>query len=110
MLGDGISLNWCHRLETHIHPIEEIQMSSTVHAPKINTVRTLNDRNLMSLFVLAALIVTLVVSFTYAADRPAAESINYEAYMIHRQGEWLSVPIPVDNAEAYRIFRRGEVS
>jgi hypothetical protein len=85
-------------------------MSSTLQTPKINTIRILNESNLMSLFVLAALMVTLLAIFNYAVDRPAAKSINAEAYMIHRQGEWVSVPIPVNSAEAYQIFRRGEVT
>jgi hypothetical protein len=85
-------------------------MSSTAQTPKISTIRLLNDRNLMSLFILAALVVTLMVIFTSAVDRPAANSFNDQAYMIHRQGEWVSVPIPVDSAEAYRIYRQGEVT
>lgn len=83
-------------------------MSSTLQTPKINTIRLLNDRNLMSLFVLAALVVTLMLIFTYAADRPVANSINDQAYIIHRQGEWISVPIPVDMAEAYHIYHQSE--
>jgi hypothetical protein len=85
-------------------------MSSTVQTPKINTVRILSDRNLLSLFILAAFIVTLTAMFAYAVDRPAANLKNAEAYLIHRQGEWVSVPIPVDSAEAYRIYRQGEVT
>jgi hypothetical protein len=85
-------------------------MSSAVQTPKINTIRTLSDRNLISLFVLAAVLTTFTIVFAGAVDRQAAESTNAEAYMIHRQGEWVSVPIPVDSAEAYRIYRQGEVT
>jgi hypothetical protein len=85
-------------------------MSSTIQTPKISIIRLLNDRTLMSLFILAALVVTLMVIFTSAMERPTAISINDQAYMIHRQGEWVSVPIPVDSAEAYRIYRQGEVT
>ncbi|HEX9386279.1 MAG TPA: hypothetical protein VF918_08160 [Anaerolineales bacterium] len=83
-------------------------MSSTIQTPKISTIRLLNDRNLMGLFILAALVVTLMVIFTYAVDRPAVKSIYGEGYMIYRQSEWASVPIPVDMAEAYRIYRQSE--
>jgi hypothetical protein len=83
-------------------------MSSTLQTAKINTIRILNSRHLMSLFILAALMVTLVTIFNFAVDRPAAKSLNEEAYRIHRQGEWVSVPIRVDNAEAYRLHRQGE--
>jgi hypothetical protein len=85
-------------------------MSSILQTPKTSIIRLLNDRNLMSLFILAALVVTLMVIFTSAVDRPAANSINDQAYMIHRQGEWVSVPIPVDSAEAYRIYHQEEVT
>lgn len=83
-------------------------MSSTVQTPKINTIRILNNRNLMSLFVLAALVVTLMVIFTSVVDRPAAKSIYGEGYMIYRQSEWAWVLIPVDMAEAYRIYHQSE--
>jgi hypothetical protein len=83
-------------------------MSSTVQTPKINTVRTLCDRNLLSLFILAALVVTLTAIFAHTVDHQAANSINDQAYMIHRQGEWVSVPIPADMAEAYRIYHQSE--
>ena len=83
-------------------------MSSTVQTPKISTIRLLNDRTLMSLFILAALMVTLIVIFTSVVDRPAAKSIYGEGYMIYRQSEWAWVPIPVDMAEAYRIYHQSE--
>jgi hypothetical protein len=83
-------------------------MSSTLQTPKINTLRILSDRNWISLIVLAALMMTVLAVFVYAADRPIAKSISDQAYMIHRQGEWVSVPIPVDSAEAYLIHRQGE--
>jgi len=84
-------------------------MSTISQTPKINTARTLSIRN-ASLLVVAALIVAVVVFFTSVAGSPAAKPIDHSAYMLYRQGEWLSVPIPVNNAEAYQIFRSGEVA
>lgn len=84
-------------------------MSTISQAPKTNTARTLNIRNL-NLLVVAALIVAVVVFFTSVAGSPAAKPADHSAYMLYRQGEWLSVPITVSNAEAYQIFRRGEVA
>jgi hypothetical protein len=37
-----------------------------------------------------------------------ARHLNYRAYTLYRQGEWLSVP--AKHADAYQIFRRGEVA
>jgi len=85
-------------------------MSSVLQTPKIKTVRTLSNRNLNLLVVAALIVITLLVAFTSAVDFPAARAVDYNAYLIHRQGEWLSVPIRLSNAEAYQIFRRGEVA
>ena len=83
-------------------------MSTISQTPKVNTVRTLNLRN-MNLPIAAALI--LVVAAIFAVTlAPAAKPIDHSAYMLYRQGEWLSVPIRVSNAEAYQIFRQAEVS
>jgi hypothetical protein len=66
----------------------------------------LTDRNL--LIVLAALAALIVVLALALKTDPAATSFDYKAYMLHRQGEWVSVPVTY-SAEAYRIFRSGEV-
>jgi len=84
-------------------------MSTISQTPKVNTARSLNNRNL-NLFIVATLVVALVVIITGVAGSPAAKPIDHSAYMLYRQGEWLSIPIPVNNAEAYQIFRRGEVA
>lgn len=84
-------------------------MSTISQAPKTNTASTLNIRN-ASLLVVAALIVAVVVFFTSVAGSPTAAPVDNSAYLLYRQGEWLSVPIPVNNAEAYQIFRSGEVT
>jgi len=82
-------------------------MSSISVTPKIKTLSILNNRNVI-LIILAALVVTLMVIFTYAVDRPAVKSIYGEGYMIYRQSEWASVPIPVNMVEAYHIYRQSE--
>ena len=75
---------------------------------KINTLRTFTALHL-SLLIAAALIVTLIIAAAGALTSPSAKPIDYNAYMLYRQGEWISVPIRVSNAEAYQVFRRGEV-
>jgi hypothetical protein len=87
----------------------ENEMSTISQAPKINTARNLNNRNL-NLLVVAALVVTFVVIVTSIAGSPAAKPMDHGAYTLYRQGEWVSVPIRLSNAEAYQIFRRGEVA
>ena len=41
---------------------------------------------------------------------PIVSSISVNGLEPYRQSEWLSVPIRLSNAEAYQIFRRGEVA
>jgi hypothetical protein len=69
----------------------------------------MSNRRLMA-FVGSALVAILVAIGIAANASPAANAFDYNAYMLHRQGEWVSVPIPVDIAEAYRIYRQGEVT
>jgi len=82
-------------------------MSSISVTHKIKALSVLNNRNVI-LIALAALVTTLVAISAVSVLSPAAKAFDYNAYMLHRQGEWLSVPIPVNNAEAYQIFRLGE--
>ncbi len=84
-------------------------MSTISQTPKIKTVRILNNRNL-NLFIITALIVAFVAIFTGAVAFTTVKPIDHSAYMLYRQGEWLSVPVHVSNAEAYQIFHRGEVA
>ena len=81
-------------------------MSTISQTPKINTARNLNI-NIVNLFVIAALLVTFIAIFNAVAGSPAAKLADHTAYMLYRQGEWLSVPI--SNQAGYQIFRRGEV-
>ena len=83
-------------------------MSTISQAPKVNTARRLNIRNL-NLLIAAALVLAVAAIFASTAA-PAAQPVDRSAYMLYRQGEWLSVPIAVNNAEAYQVFRNGEVT
>ena len=83
-------------------------MSTISQTPKVNTARTLHIRP-VNLLIIAALVLGVVVIVANAST-PAARPIDNSAYMLYRQGEWLSVPIRLSNAEAYQIFRRGEVA
>jgi len=82
-------------------------MSTISQTPKVNAARTLNIRP-VNLLIVAALVLGVVAIFASTAS-PAAKPVDRSAYMLYRQGEWLSMPISVSNAEAYQIFRRGEV-
>jgi hypothetical protein len=82
-------------------------MSSISLARKVRPIDILNKRN-FNLFIFAALVTTLVAIAAASLASPARQSFDQAAYMLHRQGEWLSEP--VSNAEAYQIFRRGEVA
>ena len=81
-------------------------MSTISQTPKVNAARTLNIRP-VNLLIVAALVLGVVAIFASTAS-PAAKPVDRSAYMLYRQGEWLSVPISVSNAEAYQIFRLGE--
>ena len=82
-------------------------MSTISQAPKVSTVRMLNNPAL-KLLVAAAFIVTLIAIFASIGSFPAAKPMDHSAYMLYRQGEWASVPI--SNQTAYQIFRGGEVA
>lgn len=82
-------------------------MSTISVTQKSRTPNILNNRNNI-LIVLAALALTLVVIFAASLISPAAQSFDYNAYRLYRQGEWVSAP--VSNAQAYQMFRRGEVA
>ena len=80
-------------------------MSTILQTTKVNTPRTLNRRYL-NLLMAGVLIVTLAAIFTGMAGSPAAGPMDNSAYMIYRQGEWISVPIHVRSAEAYHLSER----
>jgi hypothetical protein len=98
-------------------------MSSISVTQKSKTISILDNRNI-GLIILAALVTMLMAVVAVSAASPATQPFDYNAYMLHRQGEWVSVPVssadayqifrsgevasPVNNAEAYRIFRQGE--
>jgi len=82
-------------------------MSTISQAPKVNPARTLHIRP-VNLLIIAALVLGVAVILVNASA-PVASPIDNSAYMLYRQGEWLSVPIRLSNAEAYQIFRLGEV-
>lgn len=82
-------------------------MSTISQTPKMSTTRTLKI-NSVNLFVVAALLVTIIAIFNAVAGSPAAKPTDNSAYMLYRKGEWLSVP--VSNQVAYQIFRRGEIA
>lgn len=82
-------------------------MSTISATQKSKTLSILDNRNL-SLIILTVLVTMLVAVVAVSAAAPAAKAFDYNAYMLHRKGEWLSVP--VSSAQAYQIFRRGEVA
>lgn len=82
-------------------------MSSITVTHKTKTLSILDNRNL-SLVILAALVGMLVTVVAVSAGSPAAEPFDHNAYRLYRQGEWVSVP--VSSAQAYQIFRHGEVA
>lgn len=81
-------------------------MSSISLTRKVRPIDILNNRN-FNLFIFAALVTTLIAIAAASLAAPASRSFDQAAYMLHRQGEWVSRPLT--NAEAYQIFRRGEV-
>lgn len=81
-------------------------MSTILQTPKIKTPR-LADARTQSLFLAAAVIAMLAVIFANVAVSSKAGSMDVNAFQLYRQGEWVSVPFTP--AQAYQIFRRGEV-
>jgi hypothetical protein len=90
-------------------PIKENIMSTISQTPKINTARTLDARN-ATLLIIAALAVALVAVFANRIASGSSKPVDASAYMLYRQSEWLSVPIPSSHTEAYQIFRQAEVT
>ena len=83
-------------------------MSTISSAQKPPAIVVPHFRNLI-LIALAILAVMLVVLAASNVASPAATSFDYTAYLLHRRGEWVSVPV-TDSAKAYQIFRSGEVA
>ena len=82
-------------------------MSTISVAQKSKSLNILDNRNI-SLMILAALVTVLVAVVTISVASSASKAFDLNAYKLYRQGEWLSAP--VSNAEAYQIFRLGEVT
>ena len=82
-------------------------MSTISQAPNIKTTR-LSDNRIQTLLLAAAVIAMLAVIFASVAISPEAVSLNDNAFQLYRQGEWVSVPFTP--AQAYQIFRSGEVA
>ena len=82
-------------------------MSTISQTPKINVFRIPENRVLSLLLVAAGLIIMFAI-ISNAAVENTARSFDQNAYNLYRHGEWLSVP--VSHAQAYQIFRRGEVA
>jgi hypothetical protein len=82
-------------------------MSSITLTQKSKPPIVLTGRNTI-LIVLAVLVAILAVLAAAPKSAPAATAFDHSAYMLHRQGEWVSVPL-TNSAEAYQIFRHGEV-
>jgi hypothetical protein len=82
-------------------------MSTITAINKVNSHGALNNRNLI-LIAVGLLVLMLTVIAAVSMTSPAAKPFDDTAYRLYRQGEWVSVP--VSNAEAYQIFRRGEVA
>jgi hypothetical protein len=83
-------------------------MSTISVTRKIKTFSSLNGRQLLA-FIGAVFGTLLAVMVIAASTSPAAWPIDYAAYMFYRQGEWRSVPIPMNDEAAYQVFGRGEV-
>lgn len=81
-------------------------MSTISQAPKVNTARTLHIQP-VNLLVIAVLVLGVAL-IAVNASAPAAGPIDNSAYVLYRQGEWLSVPILPSNAEGYHLFRLSE--
>ena len=81
---------------------------STISVTQKNPFKLLSNRQLWA--VIGPVLITLLVAIRISASTsPSAPAFDHDAYRLFRQGEWRSVPISVSNAEAYQIFRRGEV-
>lgn len=71
----------------------------------IHKTETPNNRN--SIFIALTALVTLLAAMAMASvNSSSAQPFDYNAYMLHRKGEWVSPA--VSPAQAYQIFRLGE--
>ena len=82
-------------------------MSTISAINKVNSHTVLNNRNRVRVAA-ALLVLMLTVIAAVSVTSPAANPFDTSAYRLYRQGEWVSAP--VSNAEAYQIFRSGEVT
>jgi hypothetical protein len=82
-------------------------MSTISQTHNMKNVRLIDNR-VQTLLLGAAVIAILAVIFVNVAFSSAAVSMNDNAYRLYRQGEWAFVPFTP--AQAYQIFRRGEVA
>lgn len=82
-------------------------MSTISQTPNIKTPR-LFDNRIHFVLLAAAVIAMLAVIFINVVVSRDAASLGANAYRLYREGEWVSVPLTP--AQAYQIFRRGEVA
>jgi hypothetical protein len=82
-------------------------MSTISQTPRIKTSR-LFDNRIQFVLLAVAVIAMLAVIFINLPHSQVAVSVEANAYRLYRQGEWTSVPFTP--AQAYQIFRRGEVA
>jgi hypothetical protein len=83
-------------------------MSTISLSQRIKTLNTVNNRNVILIVLSAAAAMLVVISAV--STSPVATPFDFNAYSLYRQGEWLLVPNPADNAKAYEIFRAAEVA
>lgn len=82
-------------------------MSTISQTPRIKTTG-LFDNRIQFLLGAAAVIAMLAVIFISIVVSRDGASLGANAYRLYRQGEWVSVPFTP--AQAYQIFRLGEVA
>jgi hypothetical protein len=82
-------------------------MSTILQTPKMKNARLIDIR-VQALLLAAAVIAMLAVIFANVAVSSEAGSMDVNAFQLYRQDEWASVPFTP--AQAYQIFRRGEVA
>ena len=84
-------------------------MATVSQTPKIDVALPLNETVLRLLGIAASIVALVLIIVAGTSAVPAARPFDTNGYMLYRQGEWVSVPITISNAEGYRIFRLGEV-
>ena len=82
-------------------------MSTISQTPNIKTTRLFDNQIQFVLLAATVIAMLAVIFFNVVVSRNAA-SLNANAYRLYRQGEWVSVPFTP--AQAYQIFREGEVA